>query len=294
MHRTRVLRPAEGVLAFYDGREDGYRFAEADNWVDEGAIELGIASYAIVDGDEALVYDTHVSIEHGRFVRAAVEAEGATKLTVVLSHWHLDHVAGTEAFADCEVIANERTAELLAANRAAIEAGEHEGPPAIDPLVMPTRTFSGRERIEVGDISVELIEAQIHSSDATLLWLADRKLLFAGDAMEDTVTYVTEPDALETHIAELDRIDELRPERILPCHGDPGVIAAGGYSRGLIRATQQYVRALRRCRDDEGLRATPLRELIAGPLDAEWIHYYEPYESVHRENLESVLGESST
>lgn len=293
MHRTRVLRPAEGVLAFYDGREDGYRFAEADNWVDEGAIGLGIASYAIVDGDEALVYDTHVSIEHARFVRAAIEAEGAAKLTVVLSHWHLDHVAGTEAFAECEVIANERTAELLAANRAAIEAGAHEGPPAIDPLVMPTRTFSGRERIEVGSISVELIEAQIHSSDATLLWLADRKLLFAGDAMEDTITYVTEPDALETHIAELDRIDELGPERILPCHGDPGVIAAGGYSRGLIRATQQYVRALRRCRDDEELRATPLRELIAGPLDAEWIHYYEPYESVHRENLESVLRESA-
>ncbi len=66
---TRILRPAEGILAFYDGRVEGYRFAPAPNWVDEGAISLGIASYAVVDGDEALVYDTHVSVEHGRLIR---------------------------------------------------------------------------------------------------------------------------------------------------------------------------------------------------------------------------------
>ena len=61
-HR-RVLRPAPGVLAFYDGRVEGYRWAEEENWVDEGALALGIASYAIVDGAEALVYDTHVSVD---------------------------------------------------------------------------------------------------------------------------------------------------------------------------------------------------------------------------------------
>ena len=31
---------------------------------------------------------------------------GVRRFTVVLSHWHLDHVAGTEAFADCQIIAN--------------------------------------------------------------------------------------------------------------------------------------------------------------------------------------------
>ena len=69
---------------------------------------------------------------------------------MVLSHWHLDHVAGTAVFADCEVIANERTAAHLAKQAGAIEAGTHEGPPAIDPLVLPTRTFSGRDRLDVG------------------------------------------------------------------------------------------------------------------------------------------------
>ena len=43
----RVLRPAPNVYAFYDGRIEGYRFAPGANWVDDGALSLGIASYAI-------------------------------------------------------------------------------------------------------------------------------------------------------------------------------------------------------------------------------------------------------
>ena len=289
-HRTRVLRPAENVLAFYDGRIEGYRFAETDNWVDEGALSVGIASYALIDGTEALVYDTHVSVEHARFVREALEEEGARSFTVVLSHWHLDHIAGTTAFPDAEVIANERTAELLKSKRAAIEAGTEEGPPGIDPLILPTRVFSGTLELEVGGLRVELIQANIHSDDATVVWLPGQRLLLCGDTMEDTVTYVMEPGGFDAHLADLDRLWRLAPERILPNHGDPELIAAGGYPPELIRATQEYVRALKRMPAEPALRELGLRELIGEQLEAGWLRYYEPYEDVHRENVESVLA----
>jgi glyoxylase-like metal-dependent hydrolase (beta-lactamase superfamily II) len=58
---------------------------------DDGALSLGIANYAVVADGEALVYDTHVSVEHARYVREVLEEEGVSKFTVVLSHWHLDH-----------------------------------------------------------------------------------------------------------------------------------------------------------------------------------------------------------
>ncbi|MDP9483054.1 MAG: MBL fold metallo-hydrolase [Chloroflexota bacterium] len=290
VEHMRVLRPAEGVLAFYDGRVDGYRFADEPNWVDEGALALGIASYAVFDGSDALVYDTHVSVEHARFVRQTLEEVGVRRFTVVLSHWHLDHVAGTTAFDGCEVIANARTAELLARDRTAIEAGELDGPPPIDPLVLPTRTFTGQDHLDVGGIHVELIQADIHSDDATVLWIGDQNLLLAGDTMEDTVTYVAEPDGFDRHLADLERLERLEPDRILPNHGDPDVIAAGGYSKGLNRATQQYIRVLKRLPDEPDLPETPLEELIAGPLAAGWITYYDGYEAVHRENVETVLA----
>jgi glyoxylase-like metal-dependent hydrolase (beta-lactamase superfamily II) len=286
----RVLRPAEAVFAFYDGRIDGYRFADGPNWVDAGALSLGISSYAVVDDGEALVFDTHVSVEHAQFIRTALEARGVRQFTVVLSHWHLDHIAGTAVFADCEVIANTRTAELLAQHKSAIEQGAHEGPPGIDPLILPTRAYSGHEVLDVGRLRVELIQVDIHSDDATVLWSPHERLLLCGDTMEDTVTYVDEPERFDAHLADLDRLWRLDPERILPSHGDPDVIAAGGYSRDLIRATQQYIGVLKRCRDEPELRAAGLRELLGGPLDAGWIHYFEPYEAVHQENVATVLA----
>ena len=215
-----------------------------------------------------------------------------TEFTVVLSHWHLDHVAGTAGFPGAEVIASERTAEHLAEKREAIESGTLEGPPPIDPLVMPTRTYTGRERLMLGDIEVELIEVNIHSDDATVLWLPGSRLLLCGDTMEDTVTYVDEPESFETHLADLDRLWDLDPERILPNHGDPEVIASGGYPKELVRATQQYIRVLGHCRDNGTLREQGLRELIAGPLKMGWVNYFEPYEEVHRSNLETVLREA--
>ena len=167
----RILEPHPGIWAFYDGRVAGHRFAPEPNWVDDGALSLGIASYAVVSGTEALVYDTHVSVAHALAVRAALTGLGVTKFTVVLSHWHLDHVAGSAAFPGAEVIANARTAAHLHANRAGIEDGSFNGAPAIMPLVLPTQEFSGQMHLMIGDIRVDLIEANIHSDDATVVWL---------------------------------------------------------------------------------------------------------------------------
>ena len=213
----RVLRPAPNVLAFYEGRGDGIRFSEdGGNWVDVGALSLGIASYAVIDGAAALVYDTHVAVDRGAQIRETLEAQGVEEITVLLSHWHLDHVAGTEAFADCEVIAGARTDELLREHRAAIEAGTHEGPPAIDPLVLPTRVLEGECELKVGETVLELLPVNIHSDDATVVWIPQQRLLLAADVVEDTVTYVGEPWGFEQHLIDLDRLNALGPARSCP------------------------------------------------------------------------------
>ncbi len=286
----RTFHPHPKVLAFYDGRIPGQRFAPAANWVDDGALSLGIASYALVDGDEALVFDTHISPEYGAFIRKALTAIGVTKFTVVLSHWHLDHVAGTAAFADCRIVANRKTAAHLQDHRADIERGTASGPPAITPLILPTDTYEGRAQLHVGALHVDLMEANIHSDDATVLWLAQPRLLLAGDTLEDTITYVDEPGHFETHLTDLDRLWALDPHRILPNHGSPDVIKTGGYEKTLIRATQQYIRVLRRCLTEPQLRDKPLRELIKGPLEAGWVTWFEPYAAIHRHNVDRAMA----
>jgi cyclase len=268
----RLLAPTEGILAFYDGRE-GKREHDQPNWLDDGALMLGIASYAIVDGGEALVYDTHLSVDRARWIREQLDA---TRITVVLSHRHIDHVAGTEAFADSEVLAGPLTAKLLGEQREAIEAAT----PPVKPLVLPTGEVPAT--LQVGAITVQALAFDIHAADHTLLWLPERRVLLAADAVEDPITFVAEPDRIAAHLRELERLEALDPKMILPAHGDPDVIGAGGYGVGIIEATRVYLKALL-----AGDRR-PLADILEGPLRNGWIHSHAAYEAVHAENLKAV------
>ncbi len=286
----RISEPHPGIFAYYDGRVPGHAFAPAPNWVDDGAIALGIATYALVEGDQALVYDTHVSPAHGAAIRAHLESLGVRQFTIVYSHWHLDHVAGTAAFAGCEVIANARTDHHLRSQATAIEAGTLSGPPAIRPLVLPGRTFTGEMSFRFGSREIRLIEANIHSDDATVLWLPEAGILLAGDTVEDCVTYVGDPADFATHLRDLDRLAALRPLHILPDHGDPGKIASGGYSAAIIAATQAYVRWLMALDSAPDRAGTPLGEVIAEDLARGTLVWFGAYEAIHRQNIARSLA----
>jgi cyclase len=283
----RIFQPHPGLFAYYDGRIPGYRFDPAPNWVDDGALEVGIASFAVVQGAQALVYDTGTTPAHGAAIKAHLDALGVSDIRIVLSHWHKDHVAGTAVFGTVPVIANTRTAAHLAVRKPEIEAGA-EWPP-ITPLVLPTQTFDGHLAIALGSLRVDLIPLNIHSDDATVVWLPDRRILLAGDTLEDPVTYVAEPEGFAAHLADLGRLADLDPAHILPCHGDPQIIAAGGYGPGLIAATQTYTQFLLDLKDHPDRAATPLRDIIGPDLDAGHIRWFDAYAEVHRSNLAQAL-----
>ncbi|MGL5008733.1 MAG: hypothetical protein ACRC6I_02530, partial [Paracoccaceae bacterium] len=82
----RILQPHPGLFAYYDGRIAGYRFDPRPNWVDDGALEVGIASYALVQGDQAIVYDTGTIPAHGAAIKAHLDGLGVTDLRIVYSH----------------------------------------------------------------------------------------------------------------------------------------------------------------------------------------------------------------
>lgn len=282
-----VLRPYPNILGFYDGRIPGVRaHSPAPNWLDDGAFTLGTCSFAIVEGPEALVYDTHMSIPHARIIRRVLEEHGVTKMRVVLSHWHTDHVAGNAVFADCEIIANNLTAEALVDNRDWLENND----PPIKPLIMPGTIFEKQTELRVGGTVVELRHLDIHSHDATVLLLPQSGVLLAGDTLEDTVTYVTQPERLSLHLKDLERMDSWAFSRILPNHGSLEMIAAGGYGREFIPATRLYIEKLQRLRSEPALAELTLRDFAAEALATGGVEYFEAYEPVHKHNVQSVLA----
>jgi glyoxylase-like metal-dependent hydrolase (beta-lactamase superfamily II) len=285
-----VLDLDENLLGFYDGRVPGARYySDQPNWLDDGGYALGICSYAVFKGNAAIVYDTHLSLDHARAIRQILEARGARDIRVVLSHWHLDHVAGNAAFADCEIIACAETRRLLLENGPEIEAGTLDGLPAIAPLVMPTTTFGDGLVLDCNGMTVELKPADVHSRDGVALYLPHVGTLLAGDTLEDTITYVDEPDRLVQHLDGLADMATWRFERILPNHGSKERIAGGGYGPGLIDATRIYVERLLRAIEDEHLATLGLAAFLAEPLAEGSVEYFEPYEAVHRANIAKVL-----
>jgi len=282
-----ILEPYPGIFAYYDGRVRGKRLhAEGPNWLDDGAYSLGVASYAIVDGAEAVVYDTHISLAHARAIRAHLERLGVHTIRVVLSHWHKDHVAGNAVFADREIIALALTAQKLEENRGRIEAAN----PPISPLVMPTRLFEEALELFVGRRRIELHHFAIHSSDGNVIWLPDEKVLLAGDSLEDTVTYIAEPGQISTHIAELRRMREWPIEKILPSHGDKARIAEGGYAPALIDANRNYLERLSAAIAQGETVIPQLTEFTAADIASGALVYFEPYETVHHSNIAAVTA----
>ncbi|HEV7308667.1 MBL fold metallo-hydrolase [Ensifer sp.] len=279
-----ILEPCPGVYAYYDGRVAGARLhSPAPNWLDDGAYELGVASYAIVDGGEALVYDTHISLDHARAIRRHLEDLGVTAIRVVLSHWHKDHIAGNAVFADCEIVALQLTAEKLDENREKIETAT----PPIHPLVIPNRLFAKSLTLSVGKRLVELHHFAIHSADGNVIWLPEERLLLAGDTLEDTTTYISEADQTATHIAELTRLRQWPIAKILPAHGDRERIAAGGYGPDLIDANRRYIERLIEA-IAAGAEIGTLKDFVADEIAAGAILYFAPYEAVHQSNVERV------
>jgi len=285
----RVFRINDHLLSFYDGRpaEASHRH-EADTWVDRSALNVGVATYVIHRRDAALVYDSYPTRREAEWVREYLRRAGIRHFTLVNSHWHLDHVGGNAAYADVDRIATEETIRRLASRKPAIEAGTEWGPPAIRPLVLPNIGITADTGFYVGDIRVELRPVNIHSADGLVIYLPGDRILLAGDTLEDTVTFVSEPEQVADHYKNLQLLKRWDIDRIFPNHGNPEVIAHGGYPPTLIDATSDYLRKLiQRAHAADYLNGT-LEEYVEDSVRKGWVSVWWAYREAHNTNLRRV------
>lgn len=287
----RISQPHKGLFAYYDGRVEGYRFDPRPNWVDEGGLGLGIASFTLIDGHEALVYDTGTTPAHGTAIAEHLKEQGVQSIRIFYSHWHRDHIAGTAqvlaAYPNSPIFANVRTAAHLIEHKTDLESGRRW--PPIEPVILPTDTFDGTLKLTLGNRAIELHAFNIHSDDASVLFLPKEKVLLAGDTLEDPITYVDEPQDLALHLADLGRLKTLGAQKILPCHGAEHVIAAGGYDATLIDALETYTAWLIGLATHPENAHQPIESILADHLTQGHIKWFEPYAKVHAANVQASL-----
>ncbi|KAF2122999.1 Zn-dependent hydrolase [Lophiotrema nucula] len=278
-----AFEPYPGIFAYYDGRT-GERFHSEDpNWLDDGAFTLGVCTYAIVSGSEALLYDAGITTEIASFMLDHVTKLGVTKTTMVYSHYHNDHIAGAPALRNTTIIGQVQTEATIRRNT---EALAKDDPPI--QAVLPTKLYDKELTVKIGNRTVELHHFDIHTNDGTILFLPEEKLLFAGDTLEDTATFIADPSSLSTHQTELKRMAELPISKILPAHGSPDRIKSGGYETTFIHATIRYIQAVDEPVEQPVAWKQTLKEVVAKDLEAGNLIYFSQYDTVHAENVQTI------
>lgn len=185
---------------------------------------------------------------------------------VVVTHYHADHVYGLQEFkaAGATVIAhrdgrdylNSQTAELrLAASR-------DELAPAVDQnthLVGADRWIDAPTTLQLGGIDFVLQPAgPAHTPDDLVVWVPQRKLLFAGDLVfRGRIPFVGQADSGQW-IAALDRLLAFEPALIVPGHGPPSSSA-----RADLELTRDYLVYLRQTMGDAARNMDPFEEAYA-------------------------------
>jgi len=181
-----------------------------------------------------------------------------------------------------------QTIQLLTAKRAGIEAGTEWGPPAIRPLVVPSTGITSATTYYVGDIRIELRPVKIHSDDGLVIYLPIDRILLAGDTLEDTVTFISEPEHVFEHYKNMGKLKDLNIARILPNHGSPDVISRGGYETTLIDATLDYLgKVILRSHDPDYANGS-LEDYVGDSVERRWVSIWWAYREAHESNLRKI------
>ncbi len=225
----------------------------------------------VVDGDQSLLVDTLFDQPLTRqMLDVMADANGAAKGidTVVNTHANADHTFGNGLVKDAEIIASEASASewdgfppeaLAEMMRNTDQMGDvgaffAERFSAFDfencELVGPSRTFSGRLDVKVGDKSIELIEVgPAHTLGDILIHVPDNKVLYTGDILFIGGTPIIWAGPVGNWIEACELIMDLDVDVIVPGHGP---IA----DKADVRRMQEYLKYIdteTRKRYDAGL-----------------------------------------
>ena len=187
------------------------------------------ANAGIIIGKEGIVVvDTLISAKEAkRFIRDIRAISRKPIKYVINTHYHLDHAFGNSEFAKlgAVIIAQENAGKAM--ENSASETLKHIGDYGLTPDDMkgttpayPVLSYGDRMTINTGGQQIVLIHARhSHTDGDTLVYLPDKKVLFAGDILfTDYHPFLGEGN-IEGWAKELDEIKSMDVEKIIPGHG---------------------------------------------------------------------------
>ena len=253
----------------------------------KGLVETGSGIYAwlqpdggwgwsnaglIVDGDQSLLVDTLFDAKLTRDMLSAMTDATGVKAeeidTLVNTHANGDHTHGNGLCTGAEVIASVASAREMEAFTAEMmqgfmdaapslgEAGEYVqeifGPFDFHDVAekLPTKTFTGKMQLQVGDKIVHLLEVgPAHTRGDVLVHVPEDKTVFTGDILFIDGTPIMWAGPVANWIKACELIIDMGAEVIVPGHGP--ITDVAGVKR--VQEYLSYIELEARKRYDAGL-----------------------------------------
>lgn len=212
----KLTRIADNVYSYIDVKS-----GSKDN-------SFGANAGIIVGNDGVIVVDTLISAKEAkRFIKGIRAVTDKPIRYVVNTHYHLDHVFGNGEFVKlgAVVIAQENDKKMMEKTAPEVlkniaQYGLNAEDMAGTTPAYPTITYGDRMTIDLGGQQVELIHARhSHTSGDTLVYLRDKKVLFAGDILFTSYHPFLGEGDINGWAKELDGIRAMDVEKIIPGHG---------------------------------------------------------------------------
>ncbi len=278
------------------------------------AIGYGIANCIMIEGQsEVIIVDTMTTMEEATEVLAEFRKITSKPVkAIIYTHSHPDHVFGAEVFAaggKPEVYAHETTQDQvkrlfteigpIIGSRSSRMYGNFLAPGqvlnvgvgpfvGIKPdsklgFVRPTKIFADTLEAEEAGVKFKLIYAPGETDDHIMVWLPEQKTLIAGDnyywAFPNLYTIRgTSFRDLKHWYQSLDKMRDLNPEYLVPCHTRP-IIGAQKIQEILTnyRDAIQYVHDQSIRGMNAGLTPDELAEYIKLPPHLAEAPYLQPF-----------------
>ena len=147
--------------------------------------------------------------------------------TVVVTHYHADHVYGLQVFqeAGARIVAHAASGEYLNSDtaRLRLEASRQDLFPWVDEqtkLLPPDEPIKGVKKLLIGGVDFELIPVgPSHTPDDLVIWLPQSKVLFAGDLVfRNRIPFVGQANSRQW-IASLNTLLKFPAKVMVPGHG---------------------------------------------------------------------------
>ncbi len=248
----------------------------------------GVNAAVVISDKHAVVVDTLYAPHEARRLFKRLRSWGVNPVALVNTHWHTDHTVGNSLF-DCPIWSHRLGPRYL----------KHYWPTWVGKprdkragglrLKLPDRLFLRRASLDLDGEEVRLIHIPGHTPDSVGVFLPDRRIFVAGDAVMQ-LPFVWFGNSLDS-IRSFRQIKDLRPRLIVQGHGPP-------CSSERLDADILYLEKIRRAVKAARLSGVARRRAVKMPLEdflppSRARALGEPWRGVHETNLYRVWAETA-